>query len=232
MSAPISERRAKAAALDRAPLYPGRVAEDRTIRVVDIRTRAERVGGLGYIPGSRMFPGDLLAADTAILADAYPEDTALAIVCQSGRRSAEICPALHAAGFRRARSMQGGMLAWGAAGFPCCGVTEPLVEDVPVVSAVERFPRILAACFVASTAEHAGRDPMWHGKDPAEVVRALVAEEQRGGRVSVAVMERVLDRLAEIARLRGFPLETIQWNVDRMSAALHRIPHQSVPPSA
>lgn len=206
------------------PLLPASLAEDRLTRIVDIRSRAERLAGIGYIPGSRLFPGELLAADSALLEDAYAKDMPLAIVCQSGRRSAELCPYLWAAGFLRARSLQGGMLAWGAAGLPTCAVVEPLPQDVPLVTRIDRFPRVLAACFVASTAEHAGPDPMWEGRDPAELVRALVSEEQRGApHTTVSTLERVLDRLAEIARMRGFPLEVIQWNVDRMSAALRRI---------
>ncbi|MBK8253623.1 MAG: rhodanese-like domain-containing protein [Polyangiaceae bacterium] len=189
---------------------------------MDIRPRPERKGPLGFIPGSRMFPSDILLADVAHLAEAYPKDVPMALICQSGRRAAELCPLLRAAGFKHVEPLLGGMLAWSAAGLPVCGLQKPLTVDTPAVESLERFPRILAACYLASTVEHAD-DPKWDGLDPLELVQKLVQEERRGNaRTSGFVLERVIDRLAEVARLRGFPLTLVRENVDRMTLALSR----------
>lgn len=203
---------------------PEAVAADRRIRIVDIRGRAERSAGIGYIPGSRVFPADVLRADATILGDAYPSDTPIALVCQSGRRSAELCPHLQAAGFPHARSLTGGILAWRAAGLPACAVDPPDPTNIPAIPDLSRFPRVLVACFLASTVEHAGADPTWDGRDPVQTVRDILIEEQRGAPApSPAALERTLDRLAEMARLRGFPLDVIRTNLDLMSAALRKV---------
>ena len=205
-------------------LPPEVVAEDRRLRVIDIRPRAERAGGLGYVPGSRLFPADLLRADPKLLEDSYPLDTPLAIACLTGSRSIAVCAHLRAAGFRHTVSLAGGVLAWRAAGLPACGVDDPPADDVPAVSSLERFARVMTACFVASTAELAAADPLWEGSDPSQLVREICAEEQaRAAQLTPAVLERAVDRVAEIARLRGFPLAMIQSNVDRMLAALRRL---------
>lgn len=205
-------------------LRPEVVAADRRIRIIDIRSRAERAAGLGYIPGSRLFPADLLRADLALLSDAYPRDTPLALVCQSGRRTEELIPLLQAAGFTRVASLDGGILAWRAAGLPACAVDPPDPTNVPAVPDLGRFPRVLAACFLASTVEHAGSDPTWDGKDPVKTVAEILAEEQHGApSISPAALERTLDRLGEMARLRGFPIEVIRTNLDLMSAALRKV---------
>lgn len=207
-----------------ADLPPERVAADRTMRIVDVRGRPERSAGVGFIPGSRMFPADVLLADVSLLSDAYSRDTPIALVCLSGRRSRELCPRLREAGFTRVGSVAGGVLGWRAAGLPACAVEPPDPASVPTVPALSRFPRVLAACFLASTAEHAGPDPTWDGLDPVQAVRHILAEEQRGAAApSPAAIERTLDRLAEMARLRGFPLDVIQANVDGMTEALRRL---------
>lgn len=205
-------------------LRPEDVAADRSIRIVDIRGRVERAAGLGYIPGSRVFPADLLLADASLLAEAYARDTPIALVCQSGRRAEELCSHLAAAGFTRVGVLAGGVLGWRAAGLPACAVEPPAPGSVPVVTDLGRFPRVLGACFLASTAEHASPDPTWGGLDPVQAVRAILAEEQRGAPApTAAALERTLDRLAEMARARGFPLDVIRTNLDAMSAALRRV---------
>jgi rhodanese-related sulfurtransferase len=206
---------------------PEVAAKDRHIRLVDIRGRAERSAGIGYIPGSRLFPADLLRADVTVLSDAYPMDTPIALVCQSGRRAEEMCSHLQAAGFTRVAALTGGILGWRAAGLPTCAVDPPDPGNVPVVPDIRRFPRVLVACFLASTVEHAS-EVTWDGRDPMQTVSEILAEEQRGAPTPTpAALERTLDRLGELARLRGFPLDVIRTNLDLMSAALREL----APPS-
>ena len=140
------------------------------------------------------------------------------------RTARRLIPLLQAAGFTRVASLDGGILAWRAAGLPACAVDPPDPTNVPAVPALGRFPRVLAACFLASTVEHAGSDPTWDGKDPVKTVAEILAEEQRGApSISPAALERTQDRLGEMARLRGFPIEVIRTNLDLMSAALRKV---------
>lgn len=201
-----------------------RVAEDRSIRILDIR-EAEEIAIMGYLPGSRFFPLGELAVEPGRLDAVYPRSAPIALVCQSGRRAREACVTLVEAGFSRAGSLAGGLLAWTSSALPTCGVREPEPEDVPMLADPARFPRVLAACFVASTAQNALEDPMWEGKDPASVVRDIVAEEVRAeGPGAVSGLVRAVHRVAEIARARGFPLGEIRVNTDRMIAALRGLP--------
>lgn len=201
---------------------PHSVLADRSIRIVDVRDQEERHAGVGYIPGSRSIPESALRADPGLLLASYSAEDRITVVCQSGRRSAGVVMLLRRAGFSRAKNLAGGMLAWRAAGLPTSGVEPPPPDEVPVVSDLGRFPRVLSACFVASTVEHAGDDPTWNGLDPVQLVGSLVAEEAGGDAPTAQALLRVLDRIAEIARQRGFPLDLIRTNVDLMAASLLR----------
>lgn len=200
-----------------------RVAQDRSVRILDVRD-AEEVAIMGYLPGSRFLPLALLTMEPGRLDALYPRSTPMAIVCQSGRRARDVCVTLREAGFSRAGSLSGGLLAWTSSALPTCGVAEPDPDDVPSLSDPARFPRVLAACFVASTAQNALEDPMWEGKDPASLVRDILAEEvDVAGPGAFSGLVRAVHRVAEIARVRGFPLEDIRVNTDRMVAALRRL---------
>ncbi|MEZ4300487.1 MAG: rhodanese-like domain-containing protein [Polyangiaceae bacterium] len=202
---------------------PLRVAMDRTIRILDIREPYE-IDILGFVPGSCFIPGSTLAEGTEDLLAWFPLDAPIAVVCQSGRRARELCPVLRSGGFHLAGVLTGGMLAWGAQSLPTCAVADLEEEDIPPLGDLARFPRVLTACFVASTAENAHEDPAWGGMDPAAIVSQLVTEETTGGDRSMGeALERALHRVAAVARERGFPLEDIRHNTDRMRAALRKL---------
>ncbi|MFL6072516.1 MAG: adenylyltransferase/sulfurtransferase MoeZ [Mycobacteriales bacterium] len=76
--------------------------------LVDVREPAEFE--IVRIPGSVLIPkGDILSG--AALAQ-LPQDRPIVLHCKSGVRSAEALAALKAAGFRNARHVQGGVIAW------------------------------------------------------------------------------------------------------------------------
>jgi sulfur-carrier protein adenylyltransferase/sulfurtransferase len=76
--------------------------------LVDVREPAEFE--IVRIPGSVLIPkGDILSG--AALSQ-LPQDRPIVLHCKSGVRSAEALAALKAAGFRNARHVQGGVIAW------------------------------------------------------------------------------------------------------------------------
>jgi rhodanese-related sulfurtransferase len=80
--------------------------------LIDVRAPDEFVGELGHIPGARLVPGPALLAE----AMTWPKDQELLVVCKAGGRSSAAAQALVKAGFTRVVNLQGGMLAWNAAG--------------------------------------------------------------------------------------------------------------------
>ncbi len=84
--------------------------------IVDVREEAEhaatRVEGVLLLPMS-----ELLGR-----VDELPEDTALAVLCRSGSRSAQVADYLTAAGEHgEVANVEGGIIAWAAAGLPYAG---------------------------------------------------------------------------------------------------------------
>jgi rhodanese-related sulfurtransferase len=82
--------------------------------VLDVREPEEFVGELGHIRGALLVPMDMLERRLPKLAGYSDRD--LVVVCRAGARSASACAILRAAGFQRALNLDGGMLAWSAAG--------------------------------------------------------------------------------------------------------------------
>lgn len=70
----------------------------------------------GHIDGALHIPMGQLAARQAEL----PTDNSIACVCRSGSRSASVTNALKGAGYD-AENVEGGMLAWDAAGYEVVG---------------------------------------------------------------------------------------------------------------
>lgn len=84
------------------------------VRVVDVREPQEFVGELGHVRGAELVPlGNLGAA-----VGAWRRDQPLLLICRSGGRSGRAAAALAQAGFSRVYNLDGGMLAWNAAGLP------------------------------------------------------------------------------------------------------------------
>lgn len=78
--------------------------------VVDVREPREFKQN--HIPQARLLPLPKVLTET----QALPADRDLVFVCRSGRRSSRAAYVLRARGYRRIRILQGGMLAWEAAG--------------------------------------------------------------------------------------------------------------------
>ena len=82
--------------------------------LVDVREDHER--DLGMAEGARGIARAELEEDPSFhFAD---PDTELMLICQSGGRSMLACDSLQVLGFRRIRSLTGGIAAWREAGLP------------------------------------------------------------------------------------------------------------------
>jgi glyoxylase-like metal-dependent hydrolase (beta-lactamase superfamily II)/rhodanese-related sulfurtransferase len=84
--------------------------------LLDVREPEEFVGEIGHIEGALLVPMDALARRFPKLAGYVDRD--IVVVCRAGARSKTACAMLRAAGFLRVVNLQGGMLAWTAAGLP------------------------------------------------------------------------------------------------------------------
>jgi len=92
-----------------------RLAEEAAPRVLDVRSEAEFNGELGHIDGALNIPLDTLSARLDEL-EAYQESP-LAIVCHTDRRSSKAALLLARHGFADVHVVKGGMVGWHAAGF-------------------------------------------------------------------------------------------------------------------
>lgn len=82
--------------------------------LIDVRAAHERA--LGMAEGAVGIAREDLEADP--LAHLPDVDAELLLVCQRGLRSRQVADALHARGYRRLASVEGGTEAWDAAGLP------------------------------------------------------------------------------------------------------------------
>lgn len=91
--------------------------------LIDIREEPEFKRG--HLPGAILSPRGLLEFDihalverTAANQDIAPEDRNIVLYCGTGGRSALAAETLNNMGYRNALSMDGGIVAWAAAGLP------------------------------------------------------------------------------------------------------------------
>ncbi len=84
------------------------------VTIVDVREQAEH--DAQRIPGVPLLPMSELMERM----DELP-DGPLAIICRSGRRSAQVADYLNATGEREAANLEGGIIGWAAAGLPYDG---------------------------------------------------------------------------------------------------------------
>lgn len=105
--------------------------------IVDVRERDAYTSG--FIEGAINIPIRELTLNLAALPDL---DAEIIVVCGSGIRSAIGMFALQLLGYQNVASMEGGMAAWIAAGYPL--VTSP-VEPLPTGELPEVDPNMLAA---------------------------------------------------------------------------------------
>lgn len=196
------------------PISPRAVAAEPGFLLVDIRPPEERSSSLGFLPGSvGLLPGESIE-------ECLPpgSDEPVVLYCTSGRRSARAAEELASRWPGQIYNLTGGVLAWQGDGLPTCGLTTP--EDVPRLTTIDRFPRLLLSCFAAETVENAldGNEGATR-LDPALVIQNALTEP-RVIPGSLLAMLRALDRTAEVARRSGFPLDRIASNTDRFRAAL------------
>jgi rhodanese-related sulfurtransferase len=95
-----------------ADAYKAFVAAHGKITLIDVRQPEEFYGG--HAAGAVLQPLPDLATWSAKL----DKTAAYQIICHSGNRSAKACAALVAAGFTDVTNIQGGTMAWEAAGLP------------------------------------------------------------------------------------------------------------------
>lgn len=86
----------------------------RDVRVIDVREPSEFDGELGHLPGAELVPLGTLEA----VARAWDRSVPIVMVCRSGARSARAATALVRVGFPCVMNLEGGMIAYNAAGLP------------------------------------------------------------------------------------------------------------------
>ncbi len=91
--------------------------------LIDIREAEEYQRG--HIPGAVLSPRGLLEFEihalverTAAVSDVAPEEREIVLYCGTGGRSALAAETLTNMGYRNVTSMDGGIVAWSAAGLP------------------------------------------------------------------------------------------------------------------
>ena len=87
-----------------------RAAASQGALVIDVREPHEFAAG--RVPASVLVP----LATVPELAGEFPQDETVYVICRSGNRSLVAAEALEAAGYTDVRNVEGGMLAWEAAG--------------------------------------------------------------------------------------------------------------------
>ena len=110
------------------------LSQKNSIPLIDVRTPAEY--GSVHAKGAVNHPMESL--DLAKIPCSKEEE--IHVICQSGGRSMKVCQKLEAAGFTHIVNVEGGTLAWHAAGLP-------VVEGKKVMS-LERQVRIAAGSLV------------------------------------------------------------------------------------
>jgi rhodanese-related sulfurtransferase len=195
------------------------IAEVREIRLIDVRATDERYGDIGFIPGSRCFPLETLEDSRQVLLEEYALHQPIVTVCLSGRRSQTARDILRGWGFQKVTSLNAGVLGWRAADLPTCGVNPD--PDGPRASSLDELPGLIRACFVAESVEATLSGRADENFDPVGVLQRIIDEEtERAGGLNDEAIMHILERLAEIARFRGHPLENIARNVDHLRGVL------------
>jgi SulP family sulfate permease len=106
------------------------LADDPDAMILDVREPAEY--NQGHVPGAGLLPLRLLPEKWGEL----PRDRTLLLCCRSGRRTTRALYMLEDAGFTKLYGVEGGTLAWRAAGLPITGQA----EDTITVTGAKDFP--------------------------------------------------------------------------------------------
>ena len=178
--------------------------------VVDVRAEQERRDPtLGLIPGSLHWSQDQPHDGLLALAAQGP----LALVCLSGRRSLELAQTLARRAEHPVASLDGGLLAWAAAGAPLSG------KDIPRAPLDSSPPAALYAqlrsCFVAQLTETMLTREDDVTDNPLELLmRCFARVGCTPQQATIRQWERVLDDAAATSRRRGTPIEVIAAHLD------------------
>jgi glyoxylase-like metal-dependent hydrolase (beta-lactamase superfamily II)/rhodanese-related sulfurtransferase len=84
------------------------------VYVLDVRSKAEYSGDLGYIKGSILMPLDQLRERI----NEIPTDKPLVAMCQSGKRSSMATQILRSSGIERVANVPGGLIQWSRLALP------------------------------------------------------------------------------------------------------------------
>jgi rhodanese-related sulfurtransferase len=90
------------------------IGQDPAPTVLDVREPDEYAAG--HVQGALLMP--LARTVEMALAAELPKDQPVYVFCRSGNRSLQAAQALVAAGYQDVRNVDGGILAWTAAGLP------------------------------------------------------------------------------------------------------------------
>ncbi|MBK9052753.1 MAG: rhodanese-like domain-containing protein [Chloroflexi bacterium] len=88
------------------------IQDDANVFVLDVREQYEY--DEGHIPGVTLIP---MSEITTRLSE-IPTDQKVIVTCRSGNRSDQVTDFLREQGFTNVHNMEGGILAWTAAGLP------------------------------------------------------------------------------------------------------------------
>jgi rhodanese-related sulfurtransferase len=104
----VSDAAVKSISVDAAK----RAVEDENVQFIDVRTVEEYAGG--HAPKAVNLPLDTLTGNVGGLDKNKP----VYVICETGRRSRKGAEILQKNGFRELYNIEGGTVAWTAAGFP------------------------------------------------------------------------------------------------------------------
>lgn len=88
------------------------IKDQENVLVLDVREKWEY--DEGHIPGVTLIP----MGEVSSRLDEIPTDKEVIVTCRSGNRSGQITDYLRQQGFDNVHNMEGGILAWEAAGLP------------------------------------------------------------------------------------------------------------------
>ncbi len=184
-------------------LSPIDLERDRSLVLVDIRPLEERVSELGFIPGSiSLYLGDDLRAFAGKLSLLSSEGPVV-LSCVSGRRSGDAIRALEPL-LGTTMHLEGGLLAWGATGFPMC---YPEPHGPPVHDLAKELRSAFLAELVELALDRDDLDPM------AAYERIHAATGVRPGEVTartpLTTRRTLVDRAAATLRALGGDSERI-----------------------
>jgi rhodanese-related sulfurtransferase len=193
----------------------------RELLLVDIRPIEERIGELGFIPGSLSAPLTASWETDSAPQDLLAHSSGVVLACLSGQRAKL---AWRDAIEKPTFILEGGTLAWGAEGLPLVSPAN-MRETIDGVDSITSFLQSLRSCFIAEWVESslsAGLDEIIN---PIELVDGcLQAEGISAGACAVDSLRRAMDRLAWHSLRVGTARTKIAHNLSVMLNTLQRLP--------